>query len=449
LYRKIYYNSQSGKIHIWETINGKRLHDVVEQPIEYYVVDPSGESELHDIYGNCVKKQVSNNPEAIKQLTDSGVKCYETDIPEVTKFIQKRYANTQLKPDVSIFKIAFIDIELESGNRFSDPRISADCRINMITLKLKFGNKILVNTWGLKEYTGDKIKNYVYCADEDTLLTDFMTYFKKAGVDIITGWNVSFDIRYIIERLKFNEIEMSLSPINQIYIDHHDNIFIAGIIIFDYLAAYKEFVRTPLPNYSLQSVSTHEIKQGKIELDGGVNQIYKTDWNKFAEYNVNDVELVYLLDQKLKLIELAITFAYQALIPIDRVFSTIAILTGYLIKYLHKNNMVLSDRSKSQNHEEYPGAFCSANPGYYENVISFDIVSMYPSLMIQRNISPETLVYLSKEDYEKDKSKFPNLIITPITTMIKREYIEDGKKIKKDVEYIVCYKRDKVGILLN
>lgn len=389
MYRRIYYDGS--KIHLWETTpEGKRVTETIKHEIEYYIPDKKGISHIKDIFGKPVIKQTSKSRFAVNELKSTGIKCCETDIPETIKFLQKRYAEVDLKPDMSIFKVACIDIETEG----SVDAVGATVPINLITLRNFKNNRTY--TFGTQKYTGDNktVDNYMDCASEEEMLINFLSFFRHCNFDIVTGWNVlNFDIQYIHNRLKVYGIEKTMSPIDIYYVDEKKNITIGGLNVLDYQQMYKEFLKKSLSSYSLNYVSLLELGDGKLELEGSVNQIYKIDWNRFVEYNVNDVDLVHRLDKKLKLINLCVTLAYQALIPFEKTLATIPVVEGYFLKALHAHNMVMNDRTTdSDDREEYTGGYVQATPGFYQHVLSFDVESMYPHLIMQFNISPETIV---------------------------------------------------------
>lgn len=389
MFRRIFYDGS--KIHLWETIEGKNIHEVIDHEIEYYVYDDKSTDGITDIFGKPVRRFKSKSRKEISDLNPVNT-CCETDIPEVTKFLQKRYAGKELKPDISIFKIGILDIEIESGGGFPYAA-EAKYPVNVITIRNLKSKRTY--TFGNKPYTGTSktVDNFKYFDSEVELLTTFVDFFRHCSFDIITGWNVAnFDIKYIVNRLKVLGIDKSISPVDSIYEDREGNISIGGISILDYQMMYKEFLKIPMSSYSLHNICLQEIGEGKTELEGSVSTAYKTDWNGFVEYNINDVELVNKLDNKLKLIHLCITLSYQSLIPFEKAVSTIPLVEGYLLKYLHAHNIVMNNRSESSKKEEYVGGYCYATPGFYRDVLSFDFESLYPHLIMEFNISPETLI---------------------------------------------------------
>lgn len=414
-FKKIYYEASNNKIYHWYYDDeGKNYKEEFHPDIEYYVIDKSGKSNIKDIYGNPVILQKSKSISEMKNVS-STIKTYETDISEDIKFLHKFYKGKTLKVDLNQFNICTIDIEVESEGEFPEPN-EVKHPINLISIHSSKTDQIY--TFGIREYTGNspEIKNYYYYAEEKTMLENFIEFFRKQKFDIITGWFCRFfDIPYLINRCNKLKITSSLSPIgiykeNKLsgYHVERGGYIIAGLSILDGMDLYKNFVYDKKISYSLGAIGLEEVGEGKLEFEGTINTLWKTDWNKYVEYNVQDVNLTRKIEKKKKHIELAINFCYQALIPFDNIFSSISLITGYIMKYLHERNMVYPDRDKNQvKIDKFPGAFVMAKTGYFEKVINFDVKSMYPHILMQFNISPETLVLNPTDDEKKNLYKTP------------------------------------------
>ena len=390
MFRNTFYDPYKNKLHLWETINGKRLKDTIDFVHTYYVYDKNQTNGTKDIFGKSVVKRTTDDKKKMRELAQN-VSCCETDISEEIKFLHSRYEKIEMDPNFDDFNICYLDIEVALENESSKPE-EAKFPINLITIK--FSNTGKVFTFGTHEYTGDKkLENYYYCATEKILLEEFLTVWRKQRPDIVTGWYIDgFDIPYIIARAEKLNIKKSLSPINKVVQNHKTGSYrIAGVSILDYQALYKKFTKDNRESYSLQYISMFEIEEGKLEYEGTINDIWRTDWNRFVEYNIQDTLLVEKLEKKLKYIQLCITLSYESLVPMERVFSSISVLTGWILKTLHKKNLVMPDKVH-QEPEEYEGAFVYAKEGFYKNLVSFDVESLYPHLIIAYNISPETLV---------------------------------------------------------
>lgn len=398
-FTRIFYDAYKNRLYCIENVDGKRNKIDFHPKFEYFVPDKTGTSKFKDIYGNPVMPQVSETRQDMKMVSECVSTC-ETDLSEDIKFLQKRYKGQKLKADLSNFQIATIDIEVESGKEFPK-QDEAKYPINLISVHYSKEDKIY--TFGLRPYTGNdpNIQNYHYCPDEKTMIERFIKHFRKKLVDILTGWNImGFDVPYIINRCKRLKIDLSLSPID-LYRERKTGGYhidgggytIAGISILDGLELYKNFVYTKRERYSLQFIGMLEVGEGKKDLEGTVNDAWKTDWNSFVEYNVQDILLTKKIEDKKKHIQLTINFCYQALIPFDRIFSSITLVTGYMLRYLREKNIVFPDRASHEKNKKFPGAYVMAKPGYYNYVMSFDVASMYPHEIMTFNISPETLCH--------------------------------------------------------
>jgi DNA polymerase elongation subunit (family B) len=414
-FKNVYYDMYHSKLHHYYIDDaGKDRHDEVEAEFDYYIYDKENKSAIKDIYGLPVLKEISESYDGVKSLLECGIKTCEAKISQEIKFLQKTYGNQIIKSDIKQFNIGIIDIEVRSDGSWSKPE-NPNCPINLISLWLS--KKDQVYTFGTQEYTGndESVKNYIYCADETVLLTKFIEFFRKCRLSVLSGWFCKvFDIPYIIKRCEILQLDLSLSPLNIHRENSHQDGYhvegggysLAGLATLDYLDLYKNFTRTKREKYSLDAICLEEIKEGKITFEGTINDIWKTDWNKFVEYNIQDVLLVKKLDDKLRLFELAISMCHDSLIPLEKIFSSVNLITGQVLKYCHRKNIVIPDRQKSEGHRDFEGAHVMAMEGYYKWCENFDIVSMYPHVQMAFNLSPETLVH--------DPLDNSDLIKTPI-----------------------------------
>ena len=443
-FRRIYYDNYSNTIHLWETVDGKTKTIKTKPDIEYYVPDTTGESDKKDIWGNPVRLQVSKTRKAMKDfLSMSNTKSCEASLGEDLKFLQKRYGNKKLSVTIDDFQIATLDIELKSGKTFpSNIAEIVPYEINCISVYYSKTGEMI--TYGTKEYTGnsENVKEYHYIPDEKRMLEKFILDFRKRRVDIVTGWNIKlFDMPYIINRCYKHEIEISMSPINEYKprtikdkFGNSKNVYdICGISILDGVESYRKFTYKKRVNYKLGTIATIETGEGKLDLGGQINHVYKTNWNRYVEYNVQDVDSTKNIEDKKKFIPLIINFCYQALIPFDRIYSTIALVTGYFVRYLHRKNIMFPDPLGTHK-ELYPGAYVYAMPGLFEYLMSFDVESEYPMIIMQYNISPETLVF--------NPSDITGLIKTPASIFYECDTPNGHFEVSG-----IYYRQDKKGIL--
>ena len=105
------------------------------------------------------------------------------------------------------------------------------------------------------------------------------------------------------------------------------------------------------------------------------------------------MELVDRLEDKMKLIDLAITLAYDAKANYADVFYQVRMWDAIIYNYLKERNVVIPPKKSEQKDSKYAGAYVKEPIiGRHEWIVSFDLNSLYPHLIMQYNISPETLL---------------------------------------------------------
>ena len=167
-----------------------------------------------------------------------------------------------------------------------------------------------------------------------------------------------------------------------------------GINVVDYLDLYKKFTYTNQESYRLDHIAFVELGQNKLDHSEFENfkEFYTKDWQKFIDYNIKDVELVSKLEDKMKLIELAIALAYDAKVNIRDVYFQVRMWDTLIYNFLKDKGLVVPPSKRSDKSDKYAGAYVKEpKPGRYDWVVSFDLNSLYPHLIMQYNISPETL----------------------------------------------------------
>ena len=304
--------------------------------------------------------------------------------------------------DMSQMKIWTIDIEVACENGFPDVQASAE---EMLCITMKNFNTKETITWGTREFVPPKGIEYRVFWTEQEMLQDFHSWWNQNTPDIITGWNNNlYDIPYIcrrIERVLGEKWKKSLSPWNrvidrEIRIQGRTNIAyeITGVAILDYLDLYKKFTYTNQESYRLDHIAMVELGDKKLDHSEFENfkDFYTSDWQRFVEYNIHDVNLVDSLEDKMKLIELAVTMAYDAKVNLEDVYSQVRMWDTLIYNDLKGRNIVVPPRITTKKDDKYAGAYVKEPiPGSYDWVVSFDLNSLYPHLIMQYNISPETL----------------------------------------------------------
>jgi DNA polymerase elongation subunit (family B) len=331
-----------------------------------------------------------------------GFKIYGND-RYVYQYISAKYPEEQIKFDIDKVKLATLDIEVASENGFPDVESAAE-EILLITLQ-DYSSKEII-TWGKGPFNLKQGNHYYkQFNNEYDLLNDFIHWWMDNTPEVITGWNSKlYDIPYIVRRLDRilgEKLMKRISPWGLVteletYIAGRKNISydIGGVSQLDYLDLYKKFTYTNQESYRLDHIANVELGQKKLdhsEFDT-FKDFYTNGWQKFVEYNIVDVELVDRLEDKMKLIELALTMAYDAKVNYEDVFYQVRMWDTIIYNYLKKRDIVIPPKERTDKDSKYAGAYVKEPiPGKYDWVVSFDLNSLYPHLIMQYNISPETL----------------------------------------------------------
>ena len=324
----------------------------------------------------------------------------------IYQYISEKYPEDEIKFDSKKIKITTLDIEVKSENGFPDVESAAE-EILLITIQDYTTKQI--RTWGQGPFN-NKQKNVIYKQfdSEYALLSGFINWWMMEDntPEVITGWNTElYDIPYLarrLDRVLGEKLKKRLSPWglvteDEIYIAGRKHIAydVGGITQLDYLNLYKKFTYKAQESYRLDHIANVELGQKKLdhsEFDT-FKDFYTKGWQKFVEYNIIDVELVDRLEDKMKLIELAIVMAYDAKANYADVFSQVRMWDTIIYNYLKKRNIVIPPKQRTNKVEKYAGAYVKEPiPGKYDWVVSFDLNSLYPHLIMQYNISPETLI---------------------------------------------------------
>ncbi len=323
----------------------------------------------------------------------------------IYQYISEMYPEEEVKFDTTKIKISTIDIEVKTENGFPDVESAAE-EVLLITVQDYTTKQI--RTWGQGPFN-NKQENVIYKSfrTEYELLNDFINWWmiETNTPEVVTGWNSElYDMPYLvrrIDRILGEKLMKRLSPWG--LVTERETIVmgrkqisydVGGITQLDYLNLYKKFTYKAQESYRLDYIASVELGQKKLdhsEFDT-FKDFYTNGWQKFVEYNIIDVELVDRMEDKMKLIELAITMAYDAKVNYNDVFYQVRMWDAIIYNYLKKRNIVIPPKERSDKDAKYAGAYVKEPiPGKYDWVVSFDLNSLYPHLIMQYNISPETL----------------------------------------------------------
>lgn len=311
---------------------------------------------------------------------------------------------TEIEWDRSGIVVCNIDIEVGSENGFPEPE-QANEPVTAITYKK--GNHVYVYGCGDFKNTRADV-TYLKCVNEQQLLTSFVEAWSADYPDLVTGWNTRFfDIPYLVNRITRvlgYDMAKRLSPWNvinerRVFVMNNEKITfsILGVASLDYLELYMKFAPKgkSQESYKLGDIAHEELKDKKISYEeyGNLHGLYKRNYQLFIEYNIKDVELVDRLDDKLKLIDLALTLAYDNRVNYEDVLFQVRMWDAIIYNELKSRNIVVPPVTRNEKNESFEGAYVK-DPiiGMHNWVASFDLNSLYPHLIIQYNISPDTII---------------------------------------------------------
>ena len=368
-----------------------------------------------------------------KTLDGSNVgKVTFESMPEAKKWIEqykgvsdfKYYGNTKYQYpfiadefpdkidwDIKQIRILTIDIECESENGFPNPDEAIEPLIS-ITVKEHTTKKIIV--FGMNDFVNDRDDvKFIKCETETALIEKFLEFWLDYNPDIVTGWNVKFfDIPFLMNRfrrLMGDEYILQFSPWGVVSessakVSGWENKQekktwdMMGIAVLDYLDLYRKHTFVRRESYRLDHIGDVELGEKKHENPFDTfKEFYQKDYQQFIEYNIQDVELVDKLEDKMKLIELHLTMAYEAKVNYQDCFGQVRIWDTIIFNHLKSKNIVAPAVVESKESRGYEGAYVK-DPvvGFHDWIVSFDLNSLYPHLIMQYNISPETFIDCEK-----------------------------------------------------
>ena len=404
------------RLFTWDEDGNRVSYDIPYQPYYYVETNIKRPDDKISLYNTSLRKvefpnQYRRRESIEKQIQSSRssgvtkpVRVFE-NINTLQQFLIDRYWDQNATPEFSVhpIKLLFVDIETYSPDAFPNPSLANDT-VNVITVYDSIDKHFY--TWGLGKYKPkDKDVTYVNCSSERELLVNFIDYIKSDYPDILSGWNSElFDIPYLVNRIQRvlgDDASKSLSPVNVIYSrelvsqfgKYNTRWHIKGMSCVDYLDVYKKFSQGLRPSYKLDAIGEYELGEKKIDY-GSTNlaSLSKDDWELFVDYNIQDVRLLVKMEQKLQYLELLRMLAYTGLTMFENAMGTLNVITGAAVIEARKNNLVVPTFAKHpQTVGKYEGAYVGEpTKGFQDCIVSFDVNSLYPNIMISLNLSPET-----------------------------------------------------------
>lgn len=302
--------------------------------------------------------------------------------------------------DPELIRVVNIDIEVAADEGFPDIQ-EATKPINAIGFEFKKQYVVL----GCQDYTPkrDDVK-YIKCNDEAHLLMKFLDCWRAIDPDVVTGWNIEFfDIPYLVNRMRNvigEDMAVKLSPFDALrertitLRGKQEQLFDPlGVAVLDYMQLYKKFTFVMRDSYSLDNIASIELGEKKLDYSehDSLFDLYKHDWEKFIDYNIKDVELITKLEEKMNLIQQVFAIAYDAKVNYQDCFTSLGMWDLIIHNHLMDKNIVVPQLKVGHKENKIEGAFVKEpHVGLHDWVISFDLNSLYPHLIMQYNISPET-----------------------------------------------------------
>lgn len=329
----------------------------------------------------------------------------------ISQFLYEKYPN-EISFDRDRINVTSLDIEVASDDGFPFPEEAAH-EVISICLKSNIDNRYFV--WGLGDFDTSKALMqhtaivYRKVDNEAMLLKAFLDHWHSEThcPDVVTGWNTRlFDIPYLANRIKRvlgEETVKKLSPwgmvnYRQINVKGKslDAYELYGIQQLDYLDLFQKFGYSygAQESYKLDHIAYVILGENKLSYEefGSLHSLYKNDHQKFIDYNIRDVELIERFEDKMGLITLALTMAYRAGVNYSDTFGTTTIWDTIIYRDLMNKNVIIppsTDKYKST----FPGGYVKdPQVGLHEWVCSFDLASLYPNIIVQWNMSPETII---------------------------------------------------------
>ena len=462
MYQNIFVdrNSDTPTAYIWDDKQGLITLPVSE--FNYaYIRDPKGK--FLAMTGERVSK--------VYRFNRNADNIFESDLPIETRILTDLYLEDDTPSEGNI--PLFFDIEVSMENGLPDIH-TPNNEITSIALYDPTIDRYVAIVLDKENIYEDKQTEEadIYFSDNEVgLLHKFMNIYEQISPTIISGWNSDgFDVPYLYNRIKQvcgPGVANRMSPIGKVkFSQRREKYQIAGVSSLDYMVMYKKFTYTQQQNYRLDTIGRLEVGMGKVEYEGSLDDLFREDLDKFIEYNLQDVRIIVELDKKLKLIELVRGICHVGHVSYEEFWYSSKFLEGTIVAYLHRKGIIVTNKPKDgqekmeemkgNNEQGFAGAFVKEPiPGRYEWVYSLDLQSLYPSIIMSLNISPETKVgkvlnfdleqHLRKEIVAYVIQEFDD------NTTIELEYDSFNKFLLENNLSIssngILYSNDKVGII--
>jgi len=456
MYQNVFYEKETSTIHCWDDEKG-----YFTSKYRRYAYVRDGNGAHTSIHGERLKK-------INFWKSEDNIELYESDVNEITRFLIDQYGDSDEVSKGHTILTFDIEVEMNSGLPDIDKAQNAMTSVaghdsvtgDYFVYVVNKGEKIDKTIKGAKVISFDT---------EEDMVMAFLNKWREINPTIVTGWNIDyFDVTYLYNRIKVlfgEQTANKLSPIGKVgYNKYRNRYIIAGVSCLDYLALYKNFTYQEFPNYRLDTIANIVLGRGKIEYEGNLDQLFRDDLEKFIEYNLVDVELVVDMDKKLQFIELAQAICHAGHVFYEDFLFSSKWLEGAILTFLRRSGRVAPNkpRRKEKNADgsdgegKFTGAYVKEpKPGLYKWVYDLDLTSLYPSIIMTLNTSPETKIGKLKnyvaEDHMKGKIETYSIIDddgNEYPPLSKDKFLEFVQSNNYSIAANgVLYRRDKVGVI--
>ena len=396
MYINVFCDKKNGITHLWDDVNG-------------YSSFPTIRYAFRKTSGGAYKSLYGDELEKVTAFDEKDPSLFEADVaPEMRALIDLYPDNDEPSKNQ---RVVVIDIEVSSEGGFPDIT-QGDKTITAIALFDKAANKyhsLILDPDGKIQNSDTPELSMCSFKCEDTLLDAFLQLWELIQPTIASGWNSNgFDFPYLVNRIQVvlgKQASYRLSPIGIVYQNKFNHrMVIAGINLLDYMDLYKKFIGVMKPSWSLGNVAKDEgLTHQKLTYRGSLTQLYNEDLARYVEYNLVDVKVVVELDAKYDFIHLACSVCHKGHVPYEWFQMSSRFIDGAILTYLRRHDQIAPnkpiggreeyDEMKASDDEGFTGAFVKEPiSGLYDWICSADIRSLYPSVIMTLNISPETKI---------------------------------------------------------
>lgn len=241
-------------------------------------------------------------------------------------------------------------------------------------------------------------------SDEKALLRRFFQWLADFDPDIIIGWNVvNFDMWYLQRVCDKHRLDFACGRDNsKAYwraLDEEGErrtLQIPGRVVLDGIELLK-IGGHRFDSFALNRVANILLGDGKLiqSSDRGekITELFLTDKQALADYNVQDCKLVWDIFEKAGLLNFAIARTQLTGLPLDRLGGSVAAFDFRYLPLLHRQGYVAPNGHQRDNIEQSPGGFVmDSRPGIYDYVAVLDFKSLYPSIIRSFKIDPMGMV---------------------------------------------------------